>query len=286
MKKRIYKQLQNSLVLASALTLLAACGSGGSNDEEDGNGAAGIIASDKAIASIAEASGICYSTTRDSLFVVSDRGILYELDTAGKELNKKTYKTSKGKKYDFEGVACDDASGNVAVAVEGKDNIMTINQSTLEKVPDTGDILRPADNTLYKDKDGKNGIEGITYHNGKVFISNQSNNTYPNKDASFIFTLTPSYKAVQPTIDSIIDPKLLDMSGLSFYHDTLYIIHQRDKLTSFDLTNQQVIKTITLPDGIKAEGVAFDNSGHIYFAYDNKTNGKVYKYSLSALGIE
>lgn len=279
MKQRVYRYIQGSIVLASALSLLSACGGGGSETPVK-------IPSEKVIASIAEASGICYSTTLKSLFVVSDRGILYQLDSEGHELKQQSYTTSKGKKYDFEGISCDDANGNLAIAVEGKDNIMTINQNTFVKVPDTGDILRPDDNTLYKDKDGKNGIEGIAYHAGKVYVANQSNNPYPNQDASFIFTLSPSYQAIQPTIESVIDPKILDISGLSFYHDTLYILHQRDKLTSYNISSKQVLKTVTLPDGIKAEGVTFDDSGHIYFAFDDKTNGKVYKYSLATLGIE
>jgi uncharacterized protein YjiK len=285
----IIKKITYSIILLSGLSFFTACGSGVASPENDeamiqGNPNENITSS-HTIANINEASGICYSSTQDLLFAVSDKGILYKLHTDGTILKEQSYKTSKGKKYDFEGVACDDAHGNLIVAVEGKDNVMTINQNTFEKTPDIGDIERPADNTLYKDKDGKNGIEGITIQDDVVYISNQSNTPYPGKDASFIFTID-SYSAPHPTIQNIYDPKLTDIAGLDFYHDSLYMVHSKNLLSAYNIQTKKILKTIQLPNGIQAEGVAFDNSGNIYFAYDGKTDGKIYKYSLAEIGIE
>ena len=276
-----YSRLRSSMILVLALGLFTACGSGGT----DGGGAltqGDKPIADESIASTPEASGICYAAQKNKLFVVSDKGILYKLAMDGTIEKQQTYKTSKGKKYDMEGVACDDANGVVVVAIEGKDNVMTINQESFIKTPDTGDIMRPSDNTLYKDKDGKNGIEGISIKDTTVFISNQSRNAYPNQDASFIFTID-SYTAPHPTVQATIyDPKLKDIAGLAFYHDKLYILNDKDKLSEYDRNEKKVLKTKTLP--IPAEGIAFDASGNIYFASDN--NGKVYKYKASDFGIE
>jgi len=151
----------------------------------------------------------------------------------------------------MEDVACDDANGVIVVAIEGKD------------------------------KDDKNGIEGISIKDTTVFISNQSRNAYPQQDASFIFTID-SYTAKNPTLQAIYDPKLKDIAGLAFYHDKLYILNDKNKLSEYDMNEKKVLKTKTLP--MPAEGIAFDASGNVYFASDE--NGKVYKYKASDFDIE
>ncbi len=294
MKTVSYKQLKSSMILVLALGMFTACGSGGTAPVEDDTG-------DTAIANIEEASGICYSTANNALFVVSDEGVLYKLDMSGKILKKQvyTYTTSGGseKKYDFEGVACDDAQGNVAIAVEKKENIMTIRQDTFEREKAIGDIERAIindvhimikydeDNATTNNERYEDGIEGITMDtSGKVYLSHQSNVAYPGTDSSFIFTVD-SYTAPHPLVDTsaIIDPTLIDMSGLAYYNDSLYIVHETNKLSQYDISTK-VIKTINLPTGIDAQGVTFDNDGNIYFADDE--HGKVLKYKASELGIE
>jgi len=295
MKTVTYKQLQSSIILVLALGLLTACGSG-STDKGEGDA---LQAGDytqitgETLASIEEASGICYSKNRDSLFVVSDKGILYELDMTGVEKRTpKTFKTEQDKKYDYEGVACDDTNNRVAVAVEGKDNVHTIDYETLTiqtttilgEVKPTGDIQRPANDTLFKDKDGKKGIEGITLHNGTVYISNQSDIAYPGQDSSFVFTLD-DYSAAAPTIQRDIDHGHKDISGLAFYHDSFYMVSGINRsLIKYDINSNTTLFKKNLPIGISAEGVAFDDAGNIYFADDK--GGKIYKYKASDFGIE
>ncbi len=282
---------QRLAISLSTLMLVTACG-GGSDKKEGGTnpdpGTGGTIVG-KTIASIAEASGICYSADNDALFVVSDKGIVYKLDMQGKILDQHTHKSAAGKKYDYEGVACDDANGNVIVAVEGKDNLHTIEQSNLSSLlknsagKPTGDIVRPADNTLFKDAKGKTGIEGITINDGSVYVSNQSLNKYPEQDSSFVFTVDDSF-ADAPNIDRVIDHKQLDIVGLSFHNSLMYMLSATNhKLIAFDIDEEKVVSTKDLPAGIDAEGVAFDNAGNIYFADDKK--GKVYKYKASDFGV-
>jgi uncharacterized protein YjiK len=281
------RQLAISL---STLMLITACG-GGSDKKEGGTNpdpGTGTIKG-KTIASIDEASGICYSADNDALFVVSDKGVIYKLDMQGKILEQHTHKSAAGKKYDYEGVACDDANGNVIVAVEGKDNLHTIEQSDLSALlknnqgKPTGDIVRPDNDTLFKDDKGKTGIEGITINDGSVYVSNQSLVAYPGKDSSFVFTVDDSF-ADAPNIDRVIDHKQLDIVGLSFHKGIMYMLSATNhKLIAYNVDEEKVVSTKDLPAGIDAEGVAFDNAGNIYFADDK--NGKVYQYKASDFGV-
>jgi len=281
---------QRLAISLTTLMLVTACGGGGGKkdggtpDPDTGGPVVG-----KTIASIAEASGICYSADNDALFVVSDKGVIYKLDMQGKILEQHAHKSAKGKKYDYEGVACDDANGNVIVAVEGKDNLHTIEQSDLSSLlknnegKPTGDIVRPDNDTLFKDKKGKTGIEGITINDGSVYVSNQSLVAYPGKDSSFVFTVDDSF-ADAPELDRIIDHKQLDIVGLSFHNSLMYMLSATNhKLIAYDIDEEKVVSTKDLPAGIDAEGVAFDNAGNIYFADDK--NGKVYKYKASDFGV-
>ncbi len=273
---------------AFLLVVLTACGGSDKSKDKTNPDTDGEV-SGKTIASIAEASGICYSADNDALFVVSDKGVIYKLDMQGKILAQHTHKSTKGKKYDYEGVACDDANGNVVVAVEGKDNLHTIEQSDLSSLlknsegKPTGDIVRPDDDTLFKDKKGKTGIEGITINDGSVYISNQSLVAYPGKDSSFVFTVDDSF-ADAPNVDYVIDHKQLDIVGLSFHNDLLYMLSATNhKLIAYDIDKEKVVSTKDLPAGVDAEGVAFDNAGNIYFADDK--NGKVYQYKAADFGV-
>lgn len=273
---------------ASLILLLTACGGGDSKSDDPKNPGPGNITGET-IAKIEEASGICYSADRGSLFVVSDKGVIYELDMSGEILAEERHRTKKDKKYDFEGIACDDDNGRVVVAREGKDNVVTIKQNDLSSRlkdsddKDMGDIVRPDDDTLFKDEDGKTGIEGIAINDGTVYISNQSLVAYPGQDSSFVFTVN-DYTAAEPEVDEIVDHGKLDIVGLSFHNGFLYMVSGVDhSLIQYDIDAGKVLSTKRLPSGIDVEGVTFDNDGNIYFADDK--NGKVYKYSASDFGI-
>jgi len=274
---------------ASLILLLTACGGGGSKSDDPKNTESSNIKGET-IAEIEEASGICYSVARDSLFVVSDKGVIYELDMSGNILAEERHRSKKDKKYDFEGVACDDDNGRVVAAREGKDNVVTIEQSDLSSRlkgsdgKDMGDIVRPDDDTLFKDEDGKTGIEGIAINDdGTVYISNQSLVAYPKQDSSFVFTVD-DYTAAEPKVDKIVNHGKLDIVGLSFHNGFLYMVSGVDhNLIQYDINADKVLSIKALPSGIDVEGVTFDDKGNIYFADDK--NGKVYKYSASDFGI-
>jgi len=255
-----------SQLIVSALALfLTACGGSGATDQEEKTGL---------IAGIPEASGICYSSTRNSLFVVSDKGIIVEIDTNGKFVRDKSFNSLD--KHDFEGVACND-NGDLNIAVEGADNILIVNQSTLNL---KNDLNIKRGNILTKDKEF--GLEGIAIFEGKVYLSNQSFNAYPDTDPSIIFTID-SLNNPEPEIMELFDHGYRDISGLAFYKNYLYMVSDSDNLLiKYDVTNNQTVFTKQLTK-FSVEGITFDEKKHIYFADDD--NGKIYKYDISQFGI-
>lgn len=284
--------LQYFTFSASLLILLTACGGGkSSGGDNSGNSGDGTIKG-KTIASIVEASGICYSSEKDALFVVSDKGVVYKLNMQGEILEQQELRTrKKNKKYDMEGVACDD-NGRIVIAIEGKDNLLTVSQDDLKDVlrdgegNPMGDITRP-DDTLLKDPKDKakvTGIEGVAINNGIAYVSNQSSVAYPGEDSSFVFTVD-DYTAAAPEVDTVIDHGKKEIVGLSFYQGDLIMISSLDHtLIRYDLEKEEIVSTKALPSGLDAEGVTFDNEGNIYFADDK--NGKVYQYKAADFDIK
>ena len=228
------------------------------------------------IANIPEASGICYSQKRDSIFVVSDKGVIVELDTNG--VVKRDKSLNSLSKHDFEGVACDDAKNSLLIAVEGADNILRVDQENLNVQKDInierGDILQ---------KDKEFGLEGIALLNGKVFLSNQSFTLYnQGDDPSVVFTID-SLTSAKPNIDKIYDHGFTDISGLSFYQGFLYMVSDSaNMLIKYDVEKEETVFTKQLPK-FSIEGIAFDTRNNIFFADDD--NGRIYKYETKQYGI-
>ncbi|MBD3789603.1 MAG: SdiA-regulated domain-containing protein [Campylobacterales bacterium] len=120
------------------------------------------------IALVPEASGICYSTRTDTLFVVNDEGKIYEVSKNGKILCAKQLG-----KYDLEGVACDDVAKRLYFAVEGKDNILIVDQRTLQVLKEM-DVDRVYHGKKLLIKDKEQGLEGIALVNDRIYLANQS----------------------------------------------------------------------------------------------------------------
>lgn len=220
------------------------------------------------IAKVPEASGICYSTSRDSLFVANDEGSIYEIRKDGKEIRKK-----KIGRYDLEGVACDDATNLLYFSVETRESILVVDMKSLKVIKEVK-IDRAYDGKTVIKQDKEYGIEAITLINGDIYISNQSYKKYPNKDASIVFRVG-SLKKKKTKIKSIINHGFVDVSGLSYYDGYLYMVSgNKNLLIKYDLANKKVLKKKKLPK-FAQEGITFDGDGYIYFADDE---GRVLKY--------
>ena len=225
------------------------------------------------IASIPEASGICYASSSDTLFVVHDEGKVYEISKSGDILRHKFVG-----KYDFEGVACDSKKGLLYVAVEKDDSIFTLSMKSLEVLQKSA-IRRTYNGKLLLKKDKKRGLEGISFDEDYFYVANQSKKAYPKKDSSVIVKVKRKLKKNMKIV-GIIDPKHPDISGLFVKGDILYMLSDtKNKLYAYSLKKKKIIKKYKLPK-FAQEGVTFDNSGNIYLADDN---GAVFKYKSKKL---
>jgi uncharacterized protein YjiK len=219
------------------------------------------------IAKVPEASGICYSSSRDSLFVANDEGKVYEITREGDRIRK----VKLNKKYDLEGVACDDKAGLLYFAVEKSESILVVDINSLKIIKEI-QIDRAYKNKIVIKKDKNSGIEGITIVDGVLYLSNQSYRTYPNADASIVFKV--DIKKDQAKISEIINHGFVDVAGLSYHKGILYMVSDdKNLLIQYDIKNQKTLSTIKLPK-FAQEGITFDNHGFIYFADDK---GRVIK---------
>jgi len=220
------------------------------------------------IAKIPEASGICYSTIRNSLFVANDEGKIYEISKKGKILRDK-----KIGNYDLEGVACDNTNGVLLFAVEEDDAILIVSQKRL-KIKKKISIKRKFKGIKVLKKDKKHGLEAITIVDDNVYLSNQSFNKYPKKDSSVVFQID-NIKSKKAKIVKIIDHGYFDIAALTYHNKMLYMISDdKNLLIIYDLEKNKTVDKIVLPK-FAQEGICFDNSNKLYIADDN---GRILKF--------
>ncbi|MCD6653248.1 MAG: SdiA-regulated domain-containing protein [Sulfurovum sp.] len=225
------------------------------------------------IADIPEASGICYSGTTDTLFVANDEGKIYEISTSGKILRQK-----KLGKYDLEGVACDDAKKQLYFVLEGKDNLLIVDQNTLQVLKEIN-VERTYRGKKLLVKDKEHGLEGIAIGEDKIYLANQSKNPYPKDDPSIIVVID-KYNDKEAKIETVIDPHRKDIAGLSFYKGYFYMVSDKeDLLIKYDLKKAKTVWVRKLPK-FSQEGITFDNEGMMYLADDE---GRVLKYRMDDL---
>jgi len=214
----------------------------------------------KVIATIPEASGICFSKNTNTLFVANDEGIVYEISKEGNIIRKKIFSN-----YDLEGVAC--TKNKLYLAVEGNDNILVLKKDTLEIIKEI-DISRTHGGINILKKDKSHGLEGIAIFNSKIYLSNQSYDMYPTEDSSVILTVD-LYSNKKRNIIDILNHTYTDIAGLTFRNNELYMLSDSEDL----LINLYTLKEYKLPN-FAQEGIAFDNQNNIYFADDD---GRVLK---------
>ena len=212
------------------------------------------------IATIAEASGIAYCPTTQSLVVANDEGAFYELSLEGEILSKYTLGD-----YDLEGVVCHDKT--FAFAVE--DGALLIVQRDTRQ----SQYLKLKGKKFKLSK--KSGIEGIAYHKGLYYLSIQAKKK---KDAKI---LVVKIKKNHAKVIDIISHGIIDAAGLQYVDKTLYIVSdKKDTLYLYSLKKNKVTRKIKL-DKFAQEGITFAGN-HVYFADDK---GTVKKYTLLELGL-
>ena len=231
-----------------------------------------IFAKEKIIAKIPEASGISYSYKSNTLFVVNDEGTIYELSLEGKIIREK-----KLGKYDLEGIAVDDENDLLLLAVEGDDEILVISKNKLKKKHKIS-IKREYKGVKVLKK-GQDGLEGIVLYKNKIYASNQSKNKYPKNDSSVIVIIDYDLKKKKQKIEDIINHGFIDIAGLAFYENILFMVSDKKSLLlQYDMRLKKVIKKEKLSKKFAQEGITFDKNGNLYIADDNGQILKIEDY--------
>ena len=231
-----------------------------------------LFAKEKVIAKIPEASGISYSYKSNTLFVVNDEGSIYELNLEGKILREK-----KIGNYDLEGIAIDDENDLLLLAVEGDDEILVLSKKQFKQKHKIS-IKREYKGVKVLKK-GNDGIEGLALYKNKIYASNQSKNLYPKDDSSVIVIIDYELKKKKQKIKDIINHGFIDIAGLTFYDDILFMISdKKDLLIQYDIKRKKVIKKEKLSKKYAQEGIAFDKEANLYIADDNGQILKINKY--------
>ena len=220
----------------------------------------------KIIAEIPEASGIDYCRDSHTLIVVNDEGYYYELDTDGKILKK-----IKLGNYDLEGVVCEDEE--MIFAIENRGLMIVDRKMKYKKMINLDLRYDGKELPLFKKK---SGIEGLAKRDDILYLSKQSSK----KKKSFIAVV--QLMPLESKIIDMIEHRVSDTSGLSYYEGHLYMVSDReDMLVVYDLQKKEKIGRIKLGKGAW-EGIAFDNKGFVYLADDE---GKVIKFKKKGLGL-
>ncbi len=270
--------MQN-IVIFIILVFIIGCGNSSKNESNDSGSIEQII-------TIREASGICYVEKTDTLFVVGDNGFLYEIDKSGRLLKEKNLNL---KDNDFEGIAYDSSSDQLYVAIEGVDNLLVVTRE-LEYVKEINIDRKDSKNRKILENGGE-GLEAIAMIDGEVYLSNQSFKTLPKDDPSVVVKINFELNNTA-SLTEVINHGYLNISGMTFYDDFLYLLSDsNNSLIKYDINTNETLQTWhikgdIIDDTLKnvaLEGVTFDNGEYIYFAIDDKQDGKIVKMSIKSL---
>lgn len=222
-------------------------------------------------AEIPEASGICFLQEAQELIVVNDEGWIYRLSMNGKILEKKYLGA-----YDLEGVAYEEQTQTLLLAVENTNTVLVLDSKSfliLKEVKIDGfydgkELLKASE---------KDGIEDIAVYEGKIYLSKQA---YKKRDSLLLeidFLQNAEAKIVRTYKHDYVD-----IAGLCFHKGFLYMTSdKKNLLIKYDLKNNKTIQEIKLPKSAQ-EGIYFDDKNNIYIADDK---GKILKYTTKQLGL-
>ena len=191
-----------------------------------------------------EPSGLCYSESRNTLFLVGDEGHVAEISLEGEILNL----TWLGNR-DLEGICWDGESETLYALDEKMSQIFTLNPDSLE--------IQEIETLAFH---SKGPFEGLSLDDGGQFILVNQKLKKDAKKASFILHRGDELLEIKTGIE--------DQSGVSFQGDFIYIISDRhNRLYTLDLDGEE-LWNCKLP-GRTQEGIAVDADGFLYIAQDS-----------------
>jgi len=208
--------------------------------------------------SVSELSGICFTVGNTSLMAVSDKGRIYEIALDGKTIRQLPYSITS----DFEGITMNHSTGEIFVADETAMAIYKVaaNETSLTEI-----VKINIPNAI-----SNKGIEGVTYHDGVFYITNQ---TEPTRLFTYVQS-TQSLTYVDITFAQYLSDVCYDTSD-----NTLWIADSNSKKVFHCNLNGTLINSQSVSFIAKAEAIAVDRSkGYMWLGCDS--SGKLYKVKM------
>ena len=205
---------------------------------------------------IKEPSGLAYSPDRESLYIVSDQGMAYNVSLTGTTIKQLSFTGD-----DFEGIVVDSSTADIYICEEGKGDLVRLNSNGV--VQSTFNIL---------DNPGNSGLEGVTYNpNEKEF--------YMLKEISE--GLLIKYSTNNDTKTQVKLNFALDYSGIYYNNisNKLWIVSDESKTLTQCTLNGAKIFSYQLPiSGV--EGVVVNDEETVAYVVSDPNN-KLYKLDLT-----
>lgn len=226
-----------------------------------------------------EPSGIVFSKSRGTLFVVGDEGDICELRTDGTLVNK-----ARIRKTDLEGITSNPVTGNLYALDELSISILEINPDSLEVLQHISIDLLPAQ---YNHENKNRGFEAITFlpnpgqaANSRLFIANQGRSDRASAAVHELTIPLADGDNVAKTLQ-IFEQKIADLSGLHYDDSSglLLVISDAHNTLLLMTTEGDIHTSYTLP-GENQEGITLDDEGYLYIAEDS---GNIIKYTFPVM---
>ncbi len=226
-----------------------------------------------------EPSGIVFSKSRGTLFVVGDEGDICELRTDGTLVNK-----ARIRKTDLEGITSNPVTGNLYALDELSISILEINPDSLEVLQHISIDLLPAQ---YNHENKNRGFEAITFlpnpgqaANSRLFIANQGRSDRASAAVHELTIPLADGDNVAKTLQ-IFEQKIADLSGLHYDDSSglLLVISDAHNTLLLMTTEGDTHTSYTLP-GENQEGITLDDEGYLYIAEDS---GNIIKYTFPVM---
>ena len=222
--------------------------------------------------SIIEPSDICFHPLRETLFVVSDEGDIFEIKTDGSPVSQVKIPG------DLEGVTVNPQSGLLYIMAEGEDILLEFDPEEKEVVRrfPVNRTFRDDPNFLQKQEEGHdNGIESIAFvcneshpEGGTFYMGNQWD---PPCIMEVLVPLrTTQSEVAEARIIRVLPFEMNDPSAMFYDQKTglLNIVSDADNILVEITLEGKLIKEYAFL-GDKQEGITKDKEGYLYFVQDS-----------------
>lgn len=220
---------------------------------------------------VSEISGMCFNKDASGFFVVSDEEGLFEVGLDGKKVREIWTSSSwgKGEDHDLEAVAYDAAGGKLYVLDETESRIYLLSGTNLDTRSVFMDIKMGG-------TDSDKGPEGMSWGDGKLFVTNQGS---PTKLA--IIDVAAKKVTTEKNI-SFVKKYLSDVCYDS-KDGTLWIIDSKADAFFHCSQDGTLLGTYRLGFSVaQAEAIAIDRKNScVWLGSDEKPSSSIYKIPLT-----